>query len=268
MAKTEPALNVPGYLLALIAVLFAIQGLQEYFSSETATDFVLSFGFIPGELSHWLGSDVYERIYSAANLSSNDQMLGAYAEIADYLKFHPSFLPWTMVSYAFLHGGWPHVTVNAVWLLAFGGLVARRLGPVRFAALFAISALGGALAHYAIHSDDMMPLVGASAAVSGITAAAVRFMFQPGAPLSGFALPLETLYPTPAQPLSRTFRDKRTLRFILLWLGINIATGLAGAPFGFGSGIIAWEAHIGGFFAGLLVFSFLDPAIRDPDLAG
>ena len=103
----------------------------------------------------------------------------------------------------------------------------------------------------------------ASGAVSGIMAAAIRFVFQPGESLSGFSLDASGTYRAPALPLIKTFRDRRTLRFILLWLAINILTGLAGVPLGLGEGSIAWEAHVGGFFTGLVVFSWVDPPMQD-----
>jgi len=108
-------------------------------------------------------------------------------------------------------------------------------------------------------------MIGASGAVSGMMAAAIRFVFQPGESLSGFSLNAAGTYRAPALPLMQTFRDRRTLRFILLWLAINIATGLAGVPLGLTEGSIAWEAHLGGFLVGLLAFSFLDPPLEAMD---
>ena len=103
----------------------------------------------------------------------------------------------------------------------------------------------------------------ASGAVSGIMAAAIRFVFQPGESLSGFSLDTSGSYRAPSLPLFKTFQDRRTLRFILLWLAINLLTGLAGIPLGLGEGSIAWEAHLGGFFTGLVVFSWIDPPIQE-----
>jgi membrane associated rhomboid family serine protease len=61
----------------------------------------------------------------------------------------------------------------------------------------------------------------------------------------------------PAAPLALVFTDRRTLAFIGIWFAINIISGLTG---GLGADIaIAWEAHIGGFLAGLLLFPVFDP---------
>jgi membrane associated rhomboid family serine protease len=107
-----------------------------------------------------------------------------------------------------------------------------------------------------------MPMIGASAAVSGIMAGAIRFVFQPGEPLSGFSLHKGGHYHGPSLPLVATFRDRRTLRFILLWLAVNIVSGLFGTSTGLADGAIAWEAHLGGFVFGLLAFSLIDPPVR------
>jgi membrane associated rhomboid family serine protease len=45
-----------------------------------------------------------------------------------------------------------------------------------------------------------------------------------------------------------------------VWFGLNIVFGLPAIGAGLGaSGAIAWEAHVGGFITGLLLFSLFDP---------
>jgi len=61
------------------------------------------------------------------------------------------------LTYSFLHADWAHVIMNSFWLLAFGGVTARRLGALRFVILFAIGAIGGAALHYIFHGDDISP---------------------------------------------------------------------------------------------------------------
>jgi membrane associated rhomboid family serine protease len=63
-------------------------------------------------------------------------------------------------------------------------------------------------------------------------------------------------------PLLSTFRDARFLLFLAVWMGLNAAFGLGAVSFGTQPGqIIAWQAHIGGFLAGLVLFSAFDPAV-------
>jgi membrane associated rhomboid family serine protease len=49
------------------------------------------------------------------------------------------------------------------------------------------------------------------------------------------------------------------LIFVGVWLGLNLMLGLGTIPVSGEGASIAWEAHIGGFVAGLLLFSVFDP---------
>ena len=256
--KREPIFNVPAVVLGLISVMMAVQAVMEWLDADTASELIMAYGFIPADVSERISGGVLHHLMDLAAAKPDDVALTGTAELAEYVLTQPSALPLSFFSYAFLHAGWTHVLMNSAWLLAFGSLVARRLGPAR-------SAFGGAVAHYLSHTEDVMPMIGASGAVSGIMAAAIRFVFQPGESLSGFSLNATGSYRAPALPLVQTFRDRRTLRFILLWLAINIVTGLAGLPLGLTEGSIAWEAHLGGFLIGLLAFSLIDPPLDDID---
>ena len=65
-------------------------------------------------------------------------------------------------------------------------------------------------------------------------------------------------YFRPAAPLSEIVRDSRVLMFLGVWFGVNLVFGLTGGG-GISEGGIAWDAHIGGFIVGLLLFRFFDP---------
>ena len=171
------------------------------------------------------------------------------------------FRSWTFVTYAFLHGSWVHFAVNAIWFLPFGSAVARRFGAMRFLLYFMITAAGGALAHLIAYSGENVPMIGASAAISGTMAGAMRFAFQRGGPLSYRRSGGEADYRVPALPLSRVLRAPVVLIFLVVWFGINLLFGFAAPSLGgLGAGeVVAWQAHIGGFLAGLFLFSWFDP---------
>jgi membrane associated rhomboid family serine protease len=160
---------------------------------------------------------------------------------------------WTAVSYAFLHASWEHVIFNSLWTLAFGAPVMQRFGTIRFFAFFAATAAFAAVFHAVFNPTDVAVLVGASGAVSGLTAAALRFTVGP----YGFSVGPET-WTRPAAPLSVAMRDKRVMVFMAVWFGINLLAGL-GIPLGGADARIAWEAHVGGFIAGLLLYPLFDP---------
>ncbi|MEP2704622.1 MAG: rhomboid family intramembrane serine protease [Roseibium sp.] len=163
---------------------------------------------------------------------------------------------WAFVSYSFLHGGAMHLTFNLLWMAIFGSAVARRFGIGRFLVFSALCSVGGAFAHLATHWGESAPMIGASAAISGQMAAAIRFIFELGGPLGAFRRTDQGAYYVPAQPLAECFRNRQVLVFVGVWFGLNLLFGLMG---GGAEASIAWQAHIGGFVAGLALFPFLDP---------
>jgi membrane associated rhomboid family serine protease len=59
-------------------------------------------------------------------------------------------------------------------------------------------------------------------------------------------------------------RNPRVLAFLAVWFGVNIIFGIGSIAIGADGASVAWQAHIGGFFAGLLLFSLFDPVPRLP----
>ena len=89
----------------------------------------------------------------------------------------------------------------------------------------------------------------------------MRFAFQRGGPLSFWRTGGDADFRVPAAPLSRVLREPAVLVFLVVWFGINLLFGLISLPSGMGGGeVVAWQAHVGGFLAGLLLFSWFDPA--------
>jgi membrane associated rhomboid family serine protease len=124
----------------------------------------------------------------------------------------------------------------------------------------------GAMAHLATHLGAIEPMIGASAAISGAMAAAMRFVFQRDGRLGFFRDSAEAAR-LPAQPLRVTLRDPRFLLFLATWVGLNALFGFGTIAFGAEAGQeIAWQAHVGGFFAGLFLFKAFDPVLSSPEL--
>jgi membrane associated rhomboid family serine protease len=102
-------------------------------------------------------------------------------------------------------------------------------------------------------------MIGASASVSGTMAAAIRFAFVKGSFLSFNRGDADAAAKVPALPLSRALRNGRVLAFLAVWFGVNIIFGVGSIAIGMDGASVAWQAHIGGFFAGLFLFSLFDP---------
>ncbi len=234
---SEPIFNIPGFVLAIIAICALVLAGETYLLTDDRenTAFLYCFGFVPAR-------------YDGVALPAGMCPLGTGAEI------------WTFVTYAFIHGDMTHLAMNAVWFLPFGSAVARRFGPLHSLGFFAATAAGGALMHLLTHWGELIPMVGASGAVSGFMAGAIRFAFQHGGPLTVFRPGDPAVYQVPAAPLSSALRDPRIVIFLAVWFALNLLAGLVGigAPGGEDQSI-AWEAHIGGFLAGLLLFPLFDP---------
>lgn len=176
---------------------------------------------------------------------------------------------WSLFSYTFLHANWMHLGFNAVWLLAFGTPVARRIGTVRFFLFYFLCGVIGAIAHILTHAGEIVPTVGASAAVSGLMGGAARFVFLDGGPLgrlgrSFYGEVSRAEAPRAEASLRQALTDPRVLVFVGVWVGLNILFGAAGLTVTGDMASIAWEAHLGGFFAGLLAFGLFDPIRRSP----
>ena len=237
---SEPIFNVPGIVTATIAVLAVIHGVREYLlSAETDNELLWLFAFVP--------------VRYQASVFGQGTFPGGVAADA-----------WTFVTYAFLHGSWSHLILNSVWLLAFGTPVARRFGTLRFMAFFAVTAAGGAVAHLLVYGGMRVPMIGASAAISGFMAAAIRFAFQRGGPLRLLGNSQDAAYRVPALPLIAVLRDPRVLIFLVVWFGLNLLFGLGSFGLDGGDQAIAWQAHIGGFVAGLVAFAVFDPVKAAP----
>jgi membrane associated rhomboid family serine protease len=239
----ERIFNVPVVVLSLLAVMGLVHVVTDLLlSAEQADLFLKLFAFWPAR-------------YDLRILNQAPWMLGWGAAV------------WTFATYAFIHGSFMHLGFNAVWLLAFGTPVARRFGPLRFLIFFLATAAVGAAVHLAVHVCEGVPMVGASAAISGAMAAALRFVFQRGGPLGTFRSDDAAAYRVPATPLSVMLRDPRPVVFVAIWFGVNVLFGLFGADvavlLGEGEMPIAWEAHIGGFLAGLVGFVLFDPVQDD-----
>src|SRR5262249_20989143 len=169
---------------------------------------------------------------------------------------------WTFVTYAFLHAEILHIAVNLVWLVAFGSAVAWRFGSVRFLLFFAATAAAGAGAFLFTHFGDLVPLIGASGAISGAMAAACRFVFADDGPLGAPSGRDRAAYLGPAVPLRDAVKNRRVAAFLAVWFVLNLLFGASALTENFTNATVAWEAHLGGFLAGLLLFPLFDPVPR------
>jgi len=236
---SEPIFNLPFAVVATIGVLVLVHAVRAFvLTDDQDLQFLYTFAFIP------------------ARYGADAAFPGGFG--ADV---------WTFFTYAFIHADLMHLGLNLAWLIPFGTALARRFGTWRYSVFMLVVAAVGAFAHLVTNLGSVEPMIGASAAISGAMAAAMRFVFQPNGPVARWRERSEEAYQVPAASLMATLRDPRFLLFLAVWLGLNALFGLGTISFGAEAGqAIAWQAHVGGFFAGLILFNLFDPAVPRSEL--
>jgi membrane associated rhomboid family serine protease len=227
--KAEPIINLPPAVWGLIAILVAVH------------------------VGLWLAG-------------SNTQLIAQAYLAIDTRRFLMIVRPnlpfqayWTMLTYALLHGDAVHLGSNCLWLAIFSKPVATWMGWWRYLTIFWVSVVAGAAAGLAVHWGETMILVGASAGVSGILGAAIPIMYGGGNRDPGVPTGIMSRF----RPLTfkQLLTNKRALTFTAVWLGLTMLTAtsqyMTGTAF-LEERVIAWEAHIGGFIAGLISFYLLN----------
>lgn len=212
-----PFLNAPPVVLWLIGLMLAFHAARVFAPGAWPDDMLLRYALVP---------ERYADAFSS----------GAWS-LRDLFDLSVPF-----VGYLFLHGDFTHVGVNSLWLLAFGPIVARRLGTAKFLIFFLICGVVAALTHLAVYWGDPMPVVGASGAVSGLMGAGMRIFYG-------------NMLGKPLAPLN----SRPIIGFSLVWIIGNVITGIFRIGVADGVSLVAWVAHLGGYFAGLIVIGWFDP---------
>ncbi|WP_336294177.1 rhomboid family intramembrane serine protease [Bartonella sp. CB169] len=217
----EPLLNVPFIIVVLIALCFCIYIVPKYFFSEQLyIEIIKIFSFIPV-----------------------------------LFKSDPLAFCYTLISYSFMHGSLKHVSINMVWLLVFGSPLVRHLGSLRFLIFWVLTAIVAALAYFVLHQDSAVSLVGASGAVSGMMGGIVRYGFPHSC--FGVSMQNERLLGS-LLSIKSALCSKVVLAYVSIWLSVDFIVAFFPFLFEEDGVLVAWEAHIGGFFSGFLLISFFD----------
>lgn len=222
--QREPAILLPGVITALLGLLVAIHLARAFVLNESGDlELFYWFAFIP--------------------------LRGLTPE-----QFDGGWIPllWTPVTHAFLHAGWEHLLINCAWLAIFGTPVARRYGVIPTLILFLSSAVAGAALFAATTLPELQALLGASGGIAGLTGAACRFIFQPVVVARDPETGETRVLGRRLARLGELARNGRAAFFIALWLVLNAAVPFLPMMIGQSIGI-AWQAHLAGFVAGLLL---------------
>lgn len=148
-------------------------------------------------------------VFCASLFYSHGFAQGAPDPVGDHLGAYyfnsPLFKPWQLITYMFVHGGWEHIIFNMFTLFSFGAIMEQYMTSPRFLGFYFICGLGGVILQLVVYAFQVhaitgtldiaspelessylqygqaaaiklygiynAPLVGASAAVSGVLVA-------------------------------------------------------------------------------------------------
>ena len=212
--KTAPIMT--SIFLLINAGVFIYQFVQ----GEAAQAFVYRFGAIPWEIVN-------------------------FQELPDLKPMFRSPVPspLTLITSMFIHGGFLHLIGNMLYLWIFADNVEALTGHVRFFWFYLCCGIAAALTHVLFAPDSIIPMIGASGAISGVLGAYfIKFPKAKVHLLFFFFI------------VVKVFRVSAPM-MLGIWFLFQILNGLLiqnTAEAG-----VAWFAHIGGFLAGLiLIFLF------------
>ena len=165
---------------------------------------------------------------------SNEQNFYIIQNFGFVPAYYTGNLPWQWgallgpFTTLFLHGGWMHVLVNSVMMMAMGVFFERQFGAKRTFIFFILCGMAGNLIYFVLNPALATPVVGASGAISGLFGATMMMMTS-----SGMAGP--------------EAQKRGPMPFILLWITIIVVFGMISAD-------TAWQSHLGGFLGGIGLF--------------
>ena len=149
----------------------------------------------------------------------------------------------TLFTAMFMHGSFTHLAGNMLYLWVFGDNLENRMGHLRYFFFYLLCGLVASLSQIALANytgkDLFIPSLGASGAISGV--------------LGGYIL----LFPRNTVRILVFFIVIRIPAFITLglWILLQLFSGYGSLTASEGGGV-AYAAHIGGFFAGLILVNF------------
>ena len=206
-------------LIAVTALVWLM--VQGAGGAEPLARSVCNFGLIPGELTG--------QAPPGSGFRMDREMV---------CQTDPGLSLQNIITSMFLHGGWMHLLGNMWFLWLFGNNVEDAMTRPRFVAFYLLTGLAAALAQVASEPASIVPMVGASGAISGVMGA--YLVLYPTARVYTL-IPLGLFATTMALP---------AWGMLIYWAFLQFAGGLTAVE---GKGGVAFWAHLGGFLAGVIL---------------
>ena len=164
--------------------------------------------------------------------------------VSHYALVPDRFVPATLLTSMFLHGGWLHLIGNMWFLWVFGSHVEDAIGSGRYLIFYLISGVASALVQVYINLGSPVPTIGASGAIAGVMGAFLLLYPRARVVTLVFIFIFITTLELPAAFM------------LLYWFALQLLSGLSSLASISQAQGIAWFAHVGGFVAGLLFIRF------------
>jgi len=227
----NPTERTPFVTIAIIAVNVLVF-IYELSLGRDLPRFLASFGAVPYEITHL------------------QDLVGVYRGSPVVQAPGPPFLPITLLTSMFLHGGVMHIFGNMLFLWIFGNNVEDILGPVKFIFFYLACGLAASFTQIAMNPDSLTPTIGASGAVAGVLGAYL------------IAFPRARVLTLVFLIIFVQFIDVPAALLLVFWFALQffMAFGSLGSKAGSG---VAWFAHVGGFITGIaLIHVLAAPRLR------
>jgi membrane associated rhomboid family serine protease len=169
--------------------------------------------------------------------SGGDAFLEKWAFVPSRFLANPAADFPTLFTSMFMHAGWLHLGGNMLYLWIFGDNVEDRFGHAKFLVFYLLCGLAATFAQLAFSAGSQVPNLGASGAIAGVLGAYV-LLFPQG---SVRVLQGARVVQVPA------------LIVIGLWIALQLFSGIGSVASSAQTGGVAYLAHIGGFFVGMLL---------------
>ncbi len=212
--------NIPGKGPPFVTLaIIAINVIVFVFLQLPDEAFTYAWAAVPAELTS--GEDISGRV----NVPGGSFVLGPSPE--------PVYL--TVISSMFMHGGWLHLGGNMLFLWIFGDNVEHAMGHLPFVLFYLGAGIVATVAHVFVQPDSLIPLVGASGAISGVLGTYL------------------VLFPA-NRVLVVLFYIAMWVPAVLvigMWAVLQFINGLGQIAMTEQTAGVAYLAHVGGFLAGL-----------------
>jgi membrane associated rhomboid family serine protease len=173
-------------------------------------------------------------------LNAGDEFIKEWAFIPSRFSGEPAADAVTILTAMFMHGSWLHLFSNMLFLWIFGDNVEDRFGHLPFLIFYLLVGTAATFAQFAVTPDSSVPNVGASGAIAGVLGAYLIMFPQSRVNVL----------------LGRQIVAMPAIIVLGLWIVLQFFSGVGTIAYTdetAGQGGIAYMAHIGGFFAGLLL---------------